>query len=140
MSPGLSEEELQFYYYGFYAALKRYRIATVLGWIIVLAGTASVPLACESGMPHGLMDIVLSAGTIAAGLGLVSQSISSLQSYVNVSFPRTNREGKENEASAAVQEIVRLMKDVDEGGWQEASAAMRRLKELETTHGFPLLN
>jgi hypothetical protein len=39
-----------------------------------------------------------------------------------------------------IREIVKLMKDVYDGGWQEANAALRRLKAMETAYGLPALN
>jgi hypothetical protein len=37
-------------------------------------------------------------------------------------------------------EIIEIMKDVDEGGWQEAYAAIDRMEALRTKYGLPALN
>lgn len=129
---------MQFYYFGLYRALKRYRFATVLGWVIVFIGCASVPLGCELVGTHALTDLTLSCCTVVAGLTLVQQGISSLAEYINVPFPTDDGTG--TIPRAHVDELVQLMKDVDEGGWQEAHAAIRTLKEMATTRGLPALN
>jgi hypothetical protein len=129
---------LEFYYVGLYRALKRYRFATVLGWLIVLLGCASVPLGCGYAGEHGLIDLALSCCTIVSGLALVQQGISSLAAYVRIPFPVT---GDTDAASRPwVGELVQLMKDVDDGGWQDAHAAIRTLKAMAVTHGLPGLN
>jgi hypothetical protein len=132
-----TEVELQFFYFGLYRILRRYRFTTILGWLVVLIGAVSTPLGWEFGRPHGLIDLALSTGTIAAGLMLVQQSVSFLDAYVNVPFP-TSSDGGWGQ-SAAIHEITQLMKDIDEGGWQEAYAAIGILKRMEAKHGLPAL-
>lgn len=135
-----SEAELQFYYFGLHKALKRYRFSTILGWLIVLVGIASVPLGWEFGRPHGAVDIALSAFTVVAGLVIVQQSIASLSSYLTIPFQPPTVEDPSQETPSPVKEIVDLMKDVEEGGWQEAYGAIRKLEEMETSHGLPALD
>jgi len=132
-----TEAELQFFYFGLYKILKRYRFTTILGWLIVFIGAASTPLGWEFGRPHGLIDVALSMGTIAAGLMLVQQSVSFLDAYINVPFPTSSNGGWGQ--SAAINEINQLIKDIDEGGWQEAYAAIGILKRMEAKYGLPAL-
>jgi hypothetical protein len=131
------DEELQFYYYGLFRALKRYRFATVLGWLIVVIGCASVPVGCNLVGTLSLIDLALSCSTLLSGLALVQQGISSLEAYITVPFPAGDAQ---REPRVWVHELIQLMKDVDDGGWQEAMAAIRRMKDMAATHGLPALN
>ena len=133
-----TEGELQFYYFGLYAVLKRYRFMTMLGWLIVLLGCASVPFGWEVERT-GLIDLALSCCTIVAGLALVQQSVSSLASYINVPFDRARLGDSAEDNSVVVKEIKNLMNEIEEGGWQEAYAALRALREMSERHGLPPL-
>jgi hypothetical protein len=133
-----SDAALQFYYFGLYRALKRYRFAIIFGWAVVFIGCASVPLGCEFVGTPALVDLTLSCCTVVAGLALVQQGISSLAAYINVPFPIEDTSGAV--PRGRVDELIQLMKDIDEGGWQEAHAAIRTLKEMASTHGLPALN
>jgi len=140
MSPSPSDQDLQFYYFGLYAALKRYRTATLLGWLIVLVGCVSVPLGWNVARSHGMIDIALSVCTVAAGLAVVSLSISALETYLNVPFRGKNEGNGVDDRAIVIEEIILLMKDIDHGGWQEAYAAIGKLKTMETRHGLPPLS
>ena len=141
MTPaGPTSDELSFYYFGFYRVLTRYRVMTLVGWLVVAAGCASFFLAWNVGREHGLVDTLLACGCIVAGLALVQNSVASLSSYVAVPFSSLRDDAGSTEQSPAVREVVTLMKDVEEGGWQEAYTAIRKLKELESTFGLPPLN
>ena len=134
-----SEAELQFYYFGLYQVLQRYRIGTTLAWLIVSLGVVSIPLGWKLGTPHGLIDIALSVGTILAGLLVVQQNVATLSSYLNVPFgSRITNES--HERSLVVDEIEALMKEVESGGWQEAYSAIGKLKNLEAKYGLPRLD
>jgi len=132
----LSDNDLRYYYFGFHKALKRYRLMTIIGWVVVAIGCVSFPVGWSVGRPSGLIEIVLSCATVVAGLGLVSQSISSLESYMRISLPFVH----DGEQHPMLFEIVEIMKDVDEGGWQEAYAAIDRMEALRAKHGLPALN
>lgn len=129
--------ELEFYYFGFYAVLRRYRTMTVLGWAIAALGVASIPISWRLGTPHGIMDTALSLGTILAGLLVVQQCVTSLSSYVRVPF--REREAGAPPAHPALQAIEQLMRDVDEGGWQDAFTAIRTLERMQDEYGLPPL-
>jgi hypothetical protein len=134
-----TERELEFYYFGLYRVLIRYRRMTFLGWCVVALGIASIPLGWESGQRHGVVDLGLSFVTIVAGLALVQQSVASLSSYLRVQFPRSLHEDGGGTEHEAIVKIIELMKDVDEGGWQEAYSAIGTLKGLETAYSLPPL-
>lgn len=129
-------EELEFYSHGFHRALKRFRGTTVFGWLLVLAGTAGIPFGWEFGRFHGSIDLALCGGTIIAGLVVVHQSIVSLSTYIR--NPLAKQTGLD-EGWAPPQwkiEITELMKEVDEGGWQEAYAAIAELRKIGMRHGL----
>lgn len=131
----LSESELRYYYFGFYKVLKRYRAATFVGWAVVAIGCASIPAGWSVGRAGGVIDIILCCATVVAGLVLVSQNIACLEAYVRIALPSVHN----GEESALVHEILGIMTDVDEGGWQEAHAAMRKLMEMGKAYGLPPL-
>jgi hypothetical protein len=139
-SAPLTDDELRFYYFGLYAVLKRYRFMTLLGWFVVAVGVVSFMLAWDVGREHGVIDTMLACGCAIAGLALVQNSIASLSSYVAVPFRSAEVDAGDAGKSPVVLEIVTLMKDVEDGGWQEAYAAIRKLKELESRYGLPSLN
>jgi hypothetical protein len=134
-----NHEELEFYYHGLYRALRRYRIMTIFGWIVVAVGIASIPMGWRSGQTHGLLDLALSGSTVLAGLALVQQSVAFLSAYLQVPFPTAAGGEVSDELSEVVREIRQLMKDLDEGGWQEAYAAIGKLKEMQSRYGLPPL-
>ncbi len=133
----MTSAEIQYFYTGFYKALKRYRSTSLLGWTIVLLGCLSVPVGWNLGRKLGLIEVLLTVLTVLAGLTVVWQNISALEQYIRVPFP-TDVEATD-EPSSAISEIQDLMKEVDEGGWQEAYAAIRRLNEIQSKYGLPKL-
>ena len=135
----LSESELQYYYHGFYRVLKRYRATSILGWLIVFAGVVSVPFGWKLGRTTGFIEVVLTLLTILAGLTVVWQNISALDEYIHVPFPLSTQAEMNEQQTAVLSEIRNLMKEVDDGGWQEAYAAIGKLKEMQTKFGLPEL-
>lgn len=130
------EAELAYCYFGFAASLRRYRRMTVLGWAVVAAGFLSLMIGWREGTPHGLFDLVLSALAIAAGIGLVQQSVMSLEGYVrskDILFAAVAAA----ERRPATNEMLALMDDVESGGWQEAYGALGKLRTLGAAHGLP---
>jgi len=132
-----TDAELRFYYFGLYAVLRRHRAMTILGWVIVLLGLATVPLSWRLGTPHGLVDTLLSAGTVIAGLAVVHQSVAALGSYLHVPF--SERPGSTADLPPAILYIEELMRDIDEGGWQDAYAAIGKLELMQDSHSLPPL-
>ena len=130
-----SETELRYFYFGFLRSLTRYRSMTIIGWLVVVVGCLSFPVGWSVGRSGGIIEIVLSCATIVAGLGLVSQSISSLESYLKIALPFTFN----GDRHPFVHEVVDIMKDVDDGGWQEAYAAIRKMEDLRTKYDLPPL-
>lgn len=133
MSKPITDGELRYYYSGFLRVLRRSRRVTVIGWMIVAAGCASFPIGWSMGRPGGVVEIVLSCATIVAGIMVVWQSVSSLEMYIRIVPPLAQN----GEQHAFVHDVVEIMKDVDEGGWQETHAAIRRLEELQVKYGLP---
>jgi len=131
----LSDAELRYYYLGFHKVLKRYRTITIIGWMVVVIGCVSFPVGWSVGRPGGLIEIALSCSTVVAGLGLVSQSISSLEAYVRIVLPFAHN----GEQHPMIHEVVEIMKNVDDGGWQEAYAAIRKMEELQPKYSLPAL-
>jgi hypothetical protein len=132
-----SPEEIAFFYHGFYRVLRRFRVATLAGWIIVFAGLAGIPLGWRSSSMHGMMDLMLCGGTIVAGLVVVSEAVSFLAGYTAIRFPSRPSDPSGETETGLAQEVSVLMKDVEGGGWQDAYAAIGALKAIGTRHGLP---
>jgi hypothetical protein len=137
--PPMSEAELEYYYYGLYRMLRRYRTMTLLGWAVVAAGLASMVLGWRYGMPQGLIDILLSCLTITAGVAVVYQGVAALETYVRVPVLSLQGKSSESEAAGIVREILEIIREIDAGGWQEAYLAVRKLRDLGALHGLPPL-
>ncbi|MER3523918.1 MAG: hypothetical protein C4326_07580 [Ignavibacteria bacterium] len=131
----MSDPELQYFYFGFYRVLRRYRTTSLVGWAIVLLGCLSIPFGWRLSRPSALVEIALTGLTILAGLVVVWQNLSALEQYLRVPFPVD----ASSTADGALSEIRELMNEVDEGGWQEAYAALGRLNELQQKFGLPKL-
>jgi len=124
---------LQYYYYGFHAALVRYRALTLLGWLSSAAGAAGFFLSWQGA--YGILVTALSLLSAASGIALVYQSVAALDAYVRVPFPLPA------EMPANVQDAIALckrqMEDVEQGGWQEAYGALRELRMVADRFGVP---
>jgi len=134
----LSDAELQYYYFGFYRILHRYRTLTLLGWGAVVAGCAGVFVGWEYYFPHGLLDIGISCAAIVAGLGLVHQSVAFLGEYIN--FPGREHLGRPVNGEPHPEVLLRmkdLMRVIDEGGWQEAYLAIREIPSIGKQYQLP---
>jgi hypothetical protein len=130
------EAEMSYCYFGFASSLRRYRRMTVLGWVVVAAGFLSLMIGWREGTPHGMLDLALSVLAIAAGIGIVQQSVMSLEAYVrprNILFAAVPAE----ERRPAINAMIALMDDVEAGGWQEAYVALGKLRTLGAAHGLP---
>lgn len=103
---------------------------TSIGWIIVFAGIGSLFLGWRLGLPHGLIDLLLSAGTICAGLLVVHQAVVSLEEYIAVPF------GAGRVAHPAFDEIETLMGEMRRGGWKEARRGAAELERIATRYGL----
>jgi hypothetical protein len=129
----MNDAELQYYYFGFYRVLKRYRSTSILGWAIVFVGCASVPFGWNLGRTMGFIEVVLTLLTLLAGLAVVWQNISALEEYIHVPFPSLSN-GELHERVELIVEIKNIMKEVDNGGWQEAYAAIGKLELLRAKY------
>jgi hypothetical protein len=137
MSPAPSAEEaLAFYYHGFRAALERYRALTVGGWCLAALGAGVALASCGQGATPDLMSFLVPVGASAAGVALVYQSVAALDAYVRISFPFPDPGAAPGHIAAVCEESAQLMRDIDQGGWQEAYAALRALKTMPERHGL----
>ncbi len=124
-------------YPGFASSLRRYRRMTVLGWVVVAAGFLSLMIGWRDVTSHGMLDLLLSTLAMASGVGIVQQSVMTLESYVRTrgilvsAIPQAER-------GPAIDEALALMEEVETGGWQDAYAALKKLRALGTTHGIPV--
>ncbi len=130
----LTPAQRAYYIDGFLAALRRFRRATVIGWVVTAAGVLSLPLGWSGGLPHGLLDLVASVAAAVGGIVLVEQSVGMLESYVQVPF----HEGipPETPLPEPAAKIRTIMEDVDRGGWQEAFAAIGEVERLAAMYGL----
>ncbi len=128
----MTDDELKYFYFGFERVLRRYRSTSLLGWSIVLVGCLSIPLGWNLGRATGAIDVLLTVLTILAGLSLIWQNISALQEYVRISFPRST-----DEPEPVRMELQGIMKEVDDGGWQEAYTAIEKLNEIQIKYALP---
>jgi ABC-type multidrug transport system fused ATPase/permease subunit len=134
----MTDAELQYYYFGFYRILKRYRSTSILGWAIVFVACLSVPFGWNLGRATGFVEVVLTILTILAGLAVVWQNISALEEYIRVPYPSTVN-GEANTSAELIAEIKNLMKEVDDGGWQEAYTAIGKVESLRVKYSLPEL-
>ncbi len=134
----MSDAELQYYYFGFYRILHRYRTLTLLGWGAVVAGCVGIFVGWEYYFPHGLLDIGISCSAIVAGLGLVHQSVVFLEEYLH--FPGREHLGRQINGEPQPEVLLKmksLMRIIDEGGWQEAYLAIRELPSIGRQFQLP---
>ena len=130
---------LQFFYSGFYQMLRRYRRDAAIGWAVVAAGVTGILFGWDFTKPPGLFHLGLCLGAIVAGLAVIQGTIAALTAYVRVPFP-VPPAGEEPEPwRAAVNELLGLMKDVDDGGWREALTALDALRQVGERFDLPPL-
>ena len=111
-----------FWMLGFLGALKRYRRVTMIGWVIAAGGALSLLLRWRAEGVPGLIDVLLSAAMVAGGVLLVHYGIEGLTAFIRTALGTMHPESPD--------ELRSLMEDVDQGGWQEAFAALRRLRRV----------
>ncbi len=128
---------LGYYYFGFHAALLRFRALTIQGWIVTAVGAAGLLLAWRDG--DGLFTIAVALCAAAAGLSLVHQSVASLDQYVRVPFVPPAPGEDPGDFGRGIAECARLMAEIDRGGWQEAFTALNALGEMPERFSFPPL-
>ena len=122
---------MRLYCAGLLTVLKRYRFNTLLGWGVVLLGCLSVPLGWRYSGTHSLLEFGLSGCTVVAGLALVQQSIASLSSFLQIPLHSMSPENPLPDAPPVAEELRQLLHEIEEGGWQEAYAAIEKLEEIE---------
>jgi len=107
---------------GFLESLKRYRRVTLVGWMVAAGGAMALVLRWRSPGMLGLLDIVLSGATIAAGILLVLYGIEGLSAFIRTALAALQKE--------ELTELRELMKEVEDGGWQDAFAALARVRRM----------
>lgn len=129
---------LEFYYFGFYRALRRFRVTTVAGWCVATAGVAAIVLRWEPVWSGDLAGGLLCALLVAAGVLLVQQGVSELTWYTHIPFPVTTP-GNDEEVhmQGAVAELSGIMEGVKEGGWQDALQALAALRGVAERYHLP---
>jgi hypothetical protein len=131
----MDEAALDFYYYGFYAALKRFRTVAGVGWLVTGAGAGAFVVRWQVAHFPGWFDIVVCCGCIVAGITVVQTAVAALTAYVRVPFPLpAPTEGPEGDV---IVRLKGLMMEVGDGGWREAGEAIRRVRELGEGSGLP---
>jgi hypothetical protein len=128
---------LDFFYFGFFQALRRFRFFTMTGWLLAGAGVGAIALRWGPVWSGDPVSIVLCGLLFTGGIVIVQASIAALGSYVRIPFPPPPPGSADMEHLQAVEEILPLLKEVDEGGWQEAFRAMVSLREIGSRHGLP---
>jgi hypothetical protein len=134
------DPRLQFYYFGLYTVLKRYRRCAIIGWVVVAAGCGGLLRGWNLGQMHGLFDIGLALLTILAGVLLVHFGVVTLSAYTSLRLPDAGTQGFSGTSGRAIEEIKTLLDDLDRGGWQEAFAAINQLVTMSQRYGLPPLD
>ncbi len=136
MEQVMTESETAYYYHGLNRVLIRYRRVSVFGWGLVFATIVASPWGWNISEDGAALRVLLSALAILAGLTLVWQNITALEEYLRVPFPSSPHPATNH---PAIEEIQLLMKEVDDGGWQDAYAAIAGLRAIGEKHGLPPL-
>jgi hypothetical protein len=131
----MDERVLEFYYYGFYSALKRFRGVVAVGWFVTCAGAGAFVVRFEAVRSAGLFDIIVCLGCVVAGIAVVQTAVAALTAYVRVPFPVP--EPSTGEQEEIVGRLRDLMKNVEDGGWREAREAIHAVRELGVRYGLP---
>jgi hypothetical protein len=129
LSSTLSHSQQAFYIHGFLAALRSYRRTTIIGWTVAAAGALSVPVGWSMPSTHGTLDLALSCLTVIAGVVLVTQSLSMLERYVTTPFGADEKIGNPEVSPDAIF-LIGIMHDVENGGWEDAIAAIRKVEDF----------
>lgn len=127
----------EFYYFGFFRALRRFRTFTIIGWMLAASGVAALVLRWAPFWAGDLAAMMLCALLIISGIIVVHVSVAALTEYLHVPFPPPVLEEGNTELAHAVGEIAPLMKEVDEGGWQDAFRVLHGLRSIGARYGFP---
>ncbi len=136
--PQVRDSALEFFYFGFYRALRRFRATTVAGWCIAGAGAAAFILRWDPVWRGDLTGGLLCGLLVFAGILLVQQGVSELTWYTHIPFPFPPAVNEENgRTGSAVAELSGIMKEVDEGGWQDALQALAALHRIGERYDLP---
>lgn len=122
----LTDQERQFYVFGFRIVLRRFLRLTALGWGVTAIGAGCLLFAWRTPLPHGVFDLLLAGGVVAAGLAVVQTNLAALQSYVTVPFPDLPDRTPPEEVTV----LRGWMQEVATGGWRDAYAVAQRLEKI----------
>jgi hypothetical protein len=131
------ETALQFFYVGFHHALRRFRMTVVAGWCIAGAGIAALVFRWGPLWEGDLAGAIFCALLIFAGILLVQQGVTELSNYVRIPFPHPPDTEEDRDICTAVAELSVVMRDVEEGGWQDALQALAALRAIGERYGLP---
>ncbi len=132
---GSESQAMMFYYYGFYAALKRFRATAALGWVIAAIGFVAFLFGWDFARPGGLIELTLCICSVSGGLLVVHVAVTGLSAYVGVPFPRPLPGETAN--TELFETLHALMVDVAEGGWREAFEALGEIEAAGKREGLP---
>jgi hypothetical protein len=131
------ENALQFFYFGFHHVLRRFRVTVIAGWCIAGAGGAALAFRWGPLWEGDLAGGILCALLIVAGVLLVQQGVTELSNYVQVPFPSPPDTEEHRDLCSAVGELSLVMKEVEEGGWQDALQALAAVRAIGERYGLP---
>jgi len=136
--PPARDPALEYFYFGFFRALRRFRAVTVAGWCVAGAGFAAVALRWDPVWSGDLAGGVLCGLLVVAGILLVQQGVSELSWYTRIPFPRPPAEGDDGgKPEGALAELSDIMDGVDDGGWQDAVQALAALRRVGEHYDLP---
>lgn len=121
-SPEAGAADREFWISGFLEALRRYRRVTIVGWLVAFGGVLSLVLRWRATGLAGLLEIMLSGATVAGGILLVHYGIEGLSAFIRTSLGALKAQ--------ELAELRALMEEVERGGWQEAFAALGRVRSM----------
>jgi len=124
---------LDFYYGGFYRALKRFRAYAVIGWAIAFVGVTGLFFGWDFARRGGWMEFTLCAGAVLAGIAVVQAGVAGLSAYVRVPWHWPASADGVPEHLRALRDV---METVDRGGWREAAGALESLQKIGRAAGL----
>ena len=124
----MAESDVAEYIRSFSASLRRFRTTTIFGWLITTAGFISLAMGWRAESFHEILDLALSCLAMVAGVTVVHVSVQALEGYVQVAMRALQGEPVNHTGTGQSAELLTLMREVRDGGWQEAFTALRKVR------------
>jgi len=121
-----------------YAALRRHRRTTIMGWTVTAAGCVGMIRGWDLLSSRDIVSVGISLVAIVAGILLVHESVgflAALSAWLQNEPPPAEADPVARELHARLKEIAR---EIDNGGWQEAFAALGQVRTLAASYGIEL--